>query len=69
MTGKQLQNIVNAVLENLDGRRGFELISTLYTENPEVYDEMYESLTKSAYDAIECGKDPAKHHFFPKSLK
>lgn len=63
LTDAQAKNIVNAVLRNLDDRRGIYL-SDLKPDK-EVYDEMYASLVADTKKAADSDADPATSYWYP----
>jgi len=59
MTEDQAQNIVNALLSELEGRGGFDIINQVQ-DDKEVYVEMYASLTERVQEAF--ASDARPHH-------
>jgi hypothetical protein len=64
MTKDQAKRIINALLGNLEGRNGFDIINVI-RDDPQVYNEMYASLVEDTIQAAESSDDPSKSRFHP----
>lgn len=62
----EAKRIVNAVLANLEGRSGFDIIN-LIMDADEVYREMYDSLVKDTMDAAGSNDNYTKNRFYPRT--
>ena len=51
------QRIVNAILAELSGRGGFDLIGSLQSEDPETYLDLYKSCVKVTLKASRSARD------------
>ena len=63
MTRRDAQNIVNAILQDLEGRRGFGVIG-LVKDDTEVYEAMYGELTDVVLEAFRTPDDPKDHWMY-----
>ena len=63
MTEDQAQNIVNALLSELEGRRGFDIINEVQ-DDKEVYVEMYATLTDRVQEAFSSDASPHHSRFY-----
>jgi hypothetical protein len=64
MSKDQAKRIVNALLSNLEGRSGFDIINSIM-DDTEVYNEMYASLVEDTVLASASSDDPSKSRFHP----
>lgn len=63
MTTDQAQNIVNALLSDLEGRGGFDVINEVRGD-PETYEELYATLTEEVKQAFVSDRRPHRSRFF-----
>lgn len=63
MTTDQAENIVNAVLADLEGRSGFDMINQIM-DDTEVYTEMYATLTERVKFAFTGDARPHHSRFY-----
>lgn len=68
MNGYTAKRIVNAVLGELGGRKGFGLIGTLRAEDPAVYQDLYAECVKRVKETWDAasGDDPTDHPCHPR---
>lgn len=59
------KRIVNALLANLEGRGGFDIIN-LIMDDEETYKEMYYSLLEDTVEAADSNVDCTKDRFHPR---
>lgn len=64
MTKDEAQRVVNAVLANLEGRSGFDILNLIH-DDTDVYEEMYANLTASVQKAAACDDDPKESMWHP----
>ena len=64
MNKKQAERIVNALLAELEGRGGMDILNIIH-DDTETYSEMYESLVTRTLDAFTSPEDPAKDLWHP----
>lgn len=62
MTDAEAQRIVNAVLHELDGRRGFKVIVEIRNEDPPTYRELHDTLQTVVKEAFVRAKE--RHDYF-----
>lgn len=63
MNRKTAERIVNAVLDNLEGRSGFDVINVIIGDE-DVYKEMYDSLVHEVQRAAQRNDDPTTSRFY-----
>lgn len=63
---EQAERIVNAVLCELEGRGGMDILNIIH-DDTETYNEMYETLKDRVIDAFKSDDDPTKDRWHPES--
>jgi len=65
MTPQEAQRIVNAVLDELSGRGGFDIIEQVM-DDTKTYQEMYTSLVSVVIETFDDDRsDPQRSRFYP----
>lgn len=64
MNIRKARHIVNAVLNELEGRGGFDIINVIMADK-EVYEDMYDTLVTRTLEAYTEEGDPKEDRYFP----
>lgn len=65
MVKKQAENIVNEILDELRGRRGFRHLLDEIQADHEVYAEMYAALVERVDIGTASDNEPSSSYFYP----
>ncbi len=68
MTKKTAQLIVNALLTELEGRGGFDILNIIHCDT-EVYNEMYAACIAQVREASSSPSDPQDSIWYPEKEK
>ena len=68
MDKKAAQRIVNALLTELEGRGGFDILNIIH-DDTEVYNEMYAACVDQVREASSSRSDPKDSLWYPEKEK